>query len=916
MASVSVLLFCSLASLASFSVTNVSGSKWDWSQLKHIWYKEQFKKIEQTCDSIPDYQRLDCFPDPGSNEQDCVDRGCCWLPATDNFNVPYCYYSGVYQQTGYQMGKATYVNKTYFYVDSTRREPSFMKGDIPTIRTAVSYETESRLRIKIYDPRHKRYEVPQKFVERPVDGQYSYSGTPAYIATVNEGNSYQIRVQRRAEGGATILKSIPDNFIVADQFLQMSFTESGSKLYGLGEHRGPLMYNTTAGKKVAIWARDQPLNTGCNEYGSHPMYMLYEDDGKAHGVVLMNSNAMDVTLQAGNIITWRTIGGILDYYVLLGPSPKDVVRQYLDLIGRPELPPYWALGFNLCRYGYGSSEETWKVVNRTRAIGFPQEVQWNDIDYMDAYMDFTYSSVNYSTLPQLVNDLHNNDQKYIMILDPGIFDGAPNSALEQGNKLKIWIKQNDGKTPLEGTVWPGTVHYPDFTNSRINEFWTGQMKSYHSKIPFDGVWIDMNEPSNFVDGSTTGCVGDTYDQPPFTPSICDGILTKTICMSAKQEAGIHYNLHNMYGHTEGIATKHGLETIFPDHRNVIISRSTFMSSGRYVGHWTGDNFATWDDLKYSITAVINTNLFGISFTGADVCGFLEDTTEELCTRWMQMGAFYTFFRNHNDISATDQDPAVFSSEAQQHMKYYALLRYQYLPYLYSELYTASTEGTTVSTALAFAFPEDENTHPIDTQFLWGSSIMVVPVLTQGATQVEAYFPKNTTWYALEQPSEVYYGGASYTISAPLSKLPLFVQSGSVIVSQKPEMTLTAARKNALTMEIFMPVEENEGYGHLFWDDGETVLGKKKFTYIKFHFHRIMGKQSGWVLQTEIVSDTHKDMPILDMVKVHGLETSVSVYVDQFTKESDKYREQSSGALVVEKLGIDLRKKLNIFFFFE
>ena len=65
-------------------------------------------------------------------------------------------------------------------------------------------------------------------------------------------------------------------------------------------------------------------------------------------------------------------------------------------------------------------------------------------------------------------------------------------------------------------------------------------------------------------------------------------------------------------------------------------------------------------------------------------------------------------------------------------------------------------------------------------------------------------------YALEQPSEVYYGGASYTISAPLSKLPLFVQSGSVIVSQKPEMTLTAARKNALTMEIFMPVEENEG----------------------------------------------------------------------------------------------------------
>ena len=83
---------------------------------------------------------------------------------------------------------------------------------------------------------------------------------------------------------------------------------------------------------------------------------------------------MDVTIQPSPIITWRTIGGILDFYVLTGPTPNDVITQYFDLIGRPHLPPYWAFGFHLCRWGYGSAEETWEVVKRTRLINFPQEV--------------------------------------------------------------------------------------------------------------------------------------------------------------------------------------------------------------------------------------------------------------------------------------------------------------------------------------------------------------------------------------------------------------------------------------------------------------------------------------------------------------------------------------------------------------
>ena len=160
------------------------------------------------------------------------------------------------------------------------------------------------------------------------------------------------------------------------------------------------------------------------------------------------------------------------------------------------------------------------------------------------------------------------------------------------------------------------MYYPDFTSSNSSEFWYNQFKSYQDQIPFDGVWIDMNEPSDFVGGSTSGCPQDKRNDPPYTPTILDRDLkSKTICPSAVQEEGYHYDLHNLYGHTEGIASNHALTKLKPGERPFIISRSSFMSSGRYMGKWTGDNNADWDNMRYSIAATININIFGISFTG-------------------------------------------------------------------------------------------------------------------------------------------------------------------------------------------------------------------------------------------------------------------------------------------------------------
>lgn len=187
---------------------------------------------------------------------------------------------------------------------------------------------------------------------------------------------------------------------------------------------------------------------------------------------------------------------------------------------------------------------------------------------------------------------------------------------------------------------------------------------------------------------------------------------KTVPMIARQAAGQHYNVHNLYGFTEvrqprcarswastsvmarcvtvglvifrlfichhdrlhqlilqGIATVAALEAIKGE-RPLVISRSTFAGSGAHHGHWLGDNDATWDDLYYSLPGVLSMNMLGQPLVGADVCGFgSTPTTPELCTRWMALGAWtYGFYRNHKTIGAPEQAPSVFDEPYRGYMR--------------------------------------------------------------------------------------------------------------------------------------------------------------------------------------------------------------------------------------------------------
>lgn len=730
-------------------------------------------------------------------------------------------------------------------------------GDIQQLVFEVIDHEEYHVQIKIYDAETPRYEVPVplNLPDKPATRQ-------EYVVSQSaEGEPFTFSVGRKDSTKENTLFNLVGPLTFEDQFIQFTTTLPTTYMYGMGENAHPTFKHIFGPRKTyPIFPRDhEVIEEVVNLYGHQPYYVIVDHTTEeAHSVLFYNSNAMEYStfmLDFGSpALTLRTIGGIIDLHIFLGPTLEDVNRQYVNMIGLPVMPPYWSLGFHLSRDGYQNPEEVRKIREYMKLYEIRQDVQFFDVNYMYDRRDFTYDQTDWKDLPEFIEELHNDTLKVTVILDPPIasdFDEYPPG--QRGKEADVFIKWlsetyiPDDQDPswgsyMVGRVWPSfpTV-FPDFLNPAALEWWGNELDMFRKDINYDGIWIDMNEVTNFgtnpfgAEGSNypnktdLQCPDNKYDSPPYPTvmtrtggSVSKRISETTICMSGNQTDGVnqylHYDVHSLYGWSHTVATYKAMRSMNPGKRPMILTRSTFPGSGKYGFHWLGDNSSKWEHLKMSIIGILEFNLFGVPMVGADICGFNGNATMELCARWMQLGAFYPYSRNHN-CGEVAQDPTAWPEVAETSSKY-LFDRYYHLPYLYSLFRRAHLYGESVARPVFSQFLSDTRALEVDDQFFWGDGIMVAPVITEGATSRTVYFPKGE-WYD-NVGLKVVTGPATLEVKAPLDELPYFFLGGNIIPVQQCELTTAKSRNFDFVLKVFLN-SSLAAAGEIFRDDGETDL---------------------------------------------------------------------------------------------
>ena len=169
--------------------------------------------------------------------------------------------------------------------------------------------------------------------------------------------------------------------IFEDQYLQITAKLPTKYIYGLGEAVHDRIRLKTGYTRQGIFSRDHFVEEGYNLYGSHPFILGYDSNDEAFGIYFKTGNGVEVDIAPGPTVTWRIIGGIFDIYFFTGPTAQDVISQYTEIFGRPMIPPFWSLGFQLSRWGWNTLENMEAAYDRTVNNNIPIDVMYGDIDY-------------------------------------------------------------------------------------------------------------------------------------------------------------------------------------------------------------------------------------------------------------------------------------------------------------------------------------------------------------------------------------------------------------------------------------------------------------------------------------------------------------------------------------------------------
>ena len=601
--------------------------------------------------------------------------------------------------------------------------------------------------------------------------------------------------------------------------LQFSLT-ADEKIFGGGERALPLnrrgyKFNLYNNPSYGYSEGAENLNYSVPFFTSNKGYGLFFDNpSKGYADIgKTNSNIFEVGFTSGEI----------NVYIILGKDYKEILQSYHKLTGTQPLPPRWALGNLMSRFGYNSEAQVKDILGKMKEENIPVDAVIFDLFWFGDSIKGTMGNldwVNKKAWPnpkKMITDFKKDGINTILITEPFVLK----SSLNYNQSKPFHAVDSLGKPYLLTDFYFGQSGLIDiFRKDAQQWFWSKHKPQMDNGV--EAWWGDLGEPEKH-------------------PSNLYHNL-KDLGFKRLFKAD---EVHNLYGHTWTKMLYNNYAKNYPNKRLFSLNRSGFAGSQRYgIFPWTGDVSRSWSGLRSQLKVLLGMSMSGVPYVHSDAGGFAGgEGDNELYIRWLQMAAFTPIFRPHGTaLNEIDKNAFSFPSEAalidtpyRKIAKEIINLRYSLLPYNYTLAYEQAKYGKPLIAPLYYHFPNDKIAAEVEDEFMWGENILVAPVVQKGATTRKVYLPKGN-WY--NQEKKLFNGSQWIELDVTIKEIPIFYREGSIVPSDMnlnaDEKENTSKRYNTMVGLTYWPSLMQSSF-NLFWDDGKSKnnLETKKYDLTNF-----------------------------------------------------------------------------------
>ena len=520
-------------------------------------------------------------------------------------------------------------------------------------------------------------------------------------------------------------------------------------IFGCGESATGL---NKVGQKVNLFVTDPQGPETDQMYKPIPFFM----SNRGYGMFMHTSAPVTCDFGATYIGLNKMFMGDenLDLFVFFG-EPKDILDEYTDLVGKPGMPPLWSFGTWMSRITYFSEKEGYDVAANIRKNKYPCDVihfdtGWFDVDWQ---CDYKFSENRFQNPQQMLKDL--KSQGFHVCLWQLPYFTPKNRYFPELIEKNMYVKNGNGELPYEDVVL-------DFSNPETVNWYQNKLAGLLN-IGVSAIKVDFGEAAPL-----------------------NGIY-------ASGKSGWYE--HNLYPVRYDMAVSEITKKLHNE--NIMWARAAWAGSQRYPLHWGGDAATTNTGMLGTLRAGLSFGLSGFSFWSHDMGGFVKSTPEDLYCRWLPFGFLTSHTRAHG---APPTEPWLYDSKRVQDVfRKSAEMKYRLMPYVYAQAKECTEKGLPMLRALFVEFPDDPGAWRVDDEYLFGSQILVAPLLESGITGRSVYLPEGK-W--IDYQTEKVYEGGWHRIEAGSLPIIMLVRDGSVLPHLKLAQSTSEMDWSKMSLKVY------------------------------------------------------------------------------------------------------------------